>query len=55
MMNQFAKSFIQNQSGATAIEYGLIVALIATAAIVAMGTLGSSVNNSFSNSANALQ
>nr|WP_026166784.1 Flp family type IVb pilin [Novosphingobium nitrogenifigens] len=37
-----------DESGATAIEYGLIAALIATGAIVAMGSLGNSLSNTFS-------
>ena len=41
------KSFLHNESGATAIEYGLIAALIAVAAIAAMGTLGTQLGNTF--------
>jgi pilus assembly protein Flp/PilA len=48
-MTKFAKSFLNNESGATAIEYGLIAALIAVAAIVAMGTLGNNLGNTFNN------
>ncbi len=36
-----------NEEGATAIEYGLIAALIAVAAITAMGALGNSLSNTF--------
>jgi pilus assembly protein Flp/PilA len=43
------KSFISNESGATAIEYGLIAALIAVAAIAAMSTLGNSLKSTFGN------
>lgn len=46
-MVRFAKSFCLNESGATAIEYGLIAALIAIAAIAAMTTLGSKLNSTF--------
>ena len=35
--------------GATAIEYGLIAALIAVAAITAMSSLGKKLNNTFNN------
>ncbi len=45
----FIKSFIQNESGATAIEYGLIAALIAVAAITAMTTLGGKLTSTFTN------
>ncbi|MEW4468243.1 Flp family type IVb pilin [Parasphingorhabdus sp. JC815] len=38
----------KNEEGATAIEYGLIAALIAVAAIVAMGSLGNTLSNTFS-------
>jgi pilus assembly protein Flp/PilA len=39
----------RDERGATAIEYGLIAALIAVAAITAMGNVGSNVNRTFSN------
>ena len=42
------------QSGATAIEYGLIAALIAVAAITAMQGLGSSLNETFTNVSDAM-
>lgn len=41
------KTFIRNNKGATAIEYGLIAALIAVAAITAMTSLGSKLTNTF--------
>ena len=39
--------FSKDESGATAIEYGLIAALVAVAAIVDMTALGSSLNSIF--------
>jgi pilus assembly protein Flp/PilA len=45
----FVKKFIRNNKAATAIEYGLIAALIAVAAITAMKGLGTKLNNTFSN------
>jgi pilus assembly protein Flp/PilA len=39
---------MEDESGVTAIEYGLIAALIAIAAIVAMTSLGGSLSNVFS-------
>ena len=39
--------FLKNQSGATAIEYGLIATLIAVAAIGAMEVLGGKVSSNF--------
>lgn len=46
--------FLRDESGATAIEYGLIAALIAIAAITAMSTLGNDLSNNFNNVANSL-
>jgi pilus assembly protein Flp/PilA len=39
--------FLRDESGATAIEYGLIAAGIAVAIIVVVGTLGSNLNTTF--------
>jgi pilus assembly protein Flp/PilA len=41
------RKLIKDTEGATAIEYGLIAALIAVAAITAMGALGNSLKNTF--------
>jgi pilus assembly protein Flp/PilA len=38
---------LKDQDGATAIEYGLIAALISVAAITAMGALGNSLSSTF--------
>ncbi len=46
MKNLFAK-FLKDESGATAIEYGLLAALIAVGIIVTAGTLGDSLNTTF--------
>ena len=46
-MTHFIKSFLGNESGATAIEYGLIAALIAVAVIGMARATGSSVANTF--------
>lgn len=43
------RKFLKNEKGATAIEYGLIAALIAVAAITAMSTLGENLTNTFTN------
>ena len=45
-MAKFLK-LIRNEKGATAIEYGLIAALIAFAAIGAMSSIGSALNTTF--------
>jgi pilus assembly protein Flp/PilA len=46
MTNIFAR-FVKNESGATAIEYGLIAALIALAIMVGAGSLGNSLDAKF--------
>jgi pilus assembly protein Flp/PilA len=43
------KKLMRDRRGATAIEYGLIAALIAVAAIGAMTALGNTLNTTFSN------
>ena len=49
---KFLKNLAADRRGATAIEYGLIAALIAVAAIGAMTTLGTKLTNTFSNVSN---
>ena len=46
---------IGNARGATAIEYGLIAALIAVASIAAMSSLGKKLSNTFTNVSNNLR
>jgi pilus assembly protein Flp/PilA len=46
--------FIADKSGATAIEYGLIAALISVACITALSTFGGNLNNKFSSISNDL-
>ena len=46
---KIVSKIMNNEDGATAIEYGLIAALIAVAAISAMTTLGSKLTNTFGN------
>jgi len=48
------KAFFQDESGATAIEYGLLAALIAIAAIAAMSTVGTKLSGAFSKVGNSL-
>lgn len=52
-MKLFAR-FAQDESGATAIEYGLIAALISVGIIVAASTLGTNLGNLFNGIANEL-
>lgn len=44
---KFLRKLRRNEEGATAIEYGLIAALIAVAAIAAMQGLGSQLSTTF--------
>ena len=46
MFNTFAK-LLRNEDGATAIEYGLIAALIAVAAIAAFQLVGTNLSSTF--------
>jgi pilus assembly protein Flp/PilA len=52
-MAKFLK-LIRNEEGATAIEYGLIAALIAVAAITAMTSIGTALSGTFGEVAAAL-
>ncbi len=51
----FFKKLIRNKKAATAIEYGLIAALIAVAAIAAMESLGNTIGNTFNTVADNMQ
>ena len=44
---QFIRSLIRDESGATAIEYGLIAALVSVAAIAALSAMGDSLDSMF--------
>lgn len=48
------RRFLRDDSGATAIEYGLIAALIAVVIIGALTTLGTTLSSKFSNIASAV-
>jgi pilus assembly protein Flp/PilA len=47
-------SFLKNEQGTTAIEYGLIAALISVAAIAAMTAVGGSLTSTFTTVSNKL-
>ena len=51
---KFFRDLLATNEGATAIEYGLIAALIAVAAITAMGALGNSLQNTFNTVGNKM-
>jgi pilus assembly protein Flp/PilA len=46
-MQNLIKNFVNDESGATAIEYGLIAALVAVAMIAGAQALGESINDKF--------
>ncbi|WP_372785156.1 Flp family type IVb pilin [Phenylobacterium sp.] len=47
-MSKFVSRFLQDESGATAIEYGLIAALVAVVLVTALGAMGSKLSGTFS-------
>ena len=51
----FFKNMIRNEDGATAIEYGLIAALIAVAMITAVGAAGGEVSRTFTGASDGMQ
>ncbi|WP_417453448.1 Flp family type IVb pilin [Kiloniella sp.] len=53
-MLNFTKTFLTDESGATAIEYGLIAALVSVAAIATLEALGTSLNTIFGEAKSAL-
>jgi pilus assembly protein Flp/PilA len=48
-MKQLIQKFIRDEAGASAVEYGLLVALIAVAIITAVSTLGTNLSSQFDN------
>ena len=54
MTNLIAR-FAKDQSGATAIEYGLIAGLISVVILTALKTIGTNMNTKFQNIGTALQ
>jgi pilus assembly protein Flp/PilA len=54
-MKALIAKFLQDESGATAIEYGLIAAGISIAIIVAVNGLGSNLNSKFTSINNSLK
>ncbi len=54
-MNKFLSRFLTDESGATAIEYGLIAAGIAVAIIVVVGSVGDQLVTNFESVESGLQ
>ncbi len=50
----FINKMLRDEAGATAIEYGLIAALIAVAAIAAMQGLGGALKTTFQNTSSSM-
>ncbi len=53
-MTKLIERFMKDESGATAIEYGLIAALISVALITGATTLGDTLNNQFQELSNKM-
>ena len=53
-MTKFISRFAKDESGATAIEYGLIAALIAVALITVLGTMSGQLKATFTKVENSL-
>jgi len=53
-MSKFVTRFLKDESGATAIEYGLIIALIAVVIVTAVTTLGTNLKNRLTAAATAI-
>ena len=51
---KFIKNLFRDEAGATAIEYGLIAALIAVAIMTTVGGLGSQLNSTFSKTSSSM-
>jgi pilus assembly protein Flp/PilA len=54
-MSNILARFVKDESGATAIEYGLIAALIALAIMVGAGRLGNALDAQFSDIAGTME
>ena len=55
MMDRMLSKFAKDESGATAIEYGLIASLIAVAIIVALTSVGSNLTATFTSVGTSLK
>jgi len=54
-MSKFISCFINDESGATAIEYGLVAALISVVIVTALTTLGTNLQTKFTTVGGSLQ
>jgi pilus assembly protein Flp/PilA len=46
-LSKFVSNFLKNESGATAIEYGLIAALVAVVLVTALSAMGTKLSGTF--------
>lgn len=53
-MKAFIKKIIQEEKGASAVEYGLLVALIAVVIVGAISALGTGISSTFQSAADSL-
>ena len=53
-MSKFVTRFLKDESGATAIEYGLIAALVSVAIVAVLPNVGTALTNTFTSIENAL-
>jgi len=53
-IKKFLKKFIQEEEGATAVEYAVMIVLIIVACIVVVGVLGRQVNDAFQRVSDAM-
>ncbi len=53
-MKTMIQRFVKNESGASLVEYALLCALVAVAAIAGMSLLGTNINTAFSNVAGSI-
>ena len=54
-IKSIARQFIRDEEGATMVEYGLMLALIAVVCILAVTLVGNETNNTFANVGGELQ
>jgi len=53
-VSKFISRFAKDESGATAIEYGLIAALVAVVLVTALGVMGNKLSGTFDKVSNSL-
>jgi pilus assembly protein Flp/PilA len=53
-MSNFLRRFRDDQSGSTAIEYGMLAALIAVVLVTALGAIGTKLSSTFTTVSNSI-